>query len=115
MSGECTRSGPGAYQERAGAYQGWAKSIPEVGQERPRSWPGAHQEWDRFTGSGARQAPHAKSCFSRGSKTYFLFFNCIRKVTLFYSRAFGTLCGFQVVGRDASHECTGEKPNGVGQ
>ena len=88
-----------------------------MGQERPSSRAGAHQEWARFTGSGARQGPPTKSCFSRGSKTHFVFFNCIRKVTLFYSRAFGTLFGFQVVGRDVSHERTmdGQKHKGVGQ
>ena len=117
MSRERTRSGPGAHQERAGAYNGWARSIPGVGRERPMSRPGTHQEWARFTGSGARQGPAAKSCFSRGSKTIFFFLNCLRKVTLCYSRAFGNLFGVQVVGAGVNHERTrdGQKPNGVGQ
>ena len=73
MSRERTRSGPGAYQEPAGAYKGRARSIPGVDQERPRTRPGAHQDWARFTGSRARQGFPSKTYFSRGCKTHFFF------------------------------------------
>ena len=116
MSRKRTRSGPGAHQERAGAYRGgpgafqeWARSGPGVSQERTRSGPDSRD-------LGRARAPAPSHVFREAPKLI-LFFELYLKSDPFVFLGLRDLFGVQAVGAGAGHEPTrdGQKPNGVGQ